>query len=36
LEAINIVFEKIKKDMRELGASINADNSTVYSLNQTV
>lgn len=36
LEVINIVFEKIKKDMRELGASINADNSTVYSLNQTV
>lgn len=36
LEIINIVFEHIKKDMRELGASINGDNSTIFSLNQTI
>lgn len=36
LEIINIVFENLKKDMRELGSSINADNSTIFSLNQTI
>lgn len=36
LEIINIVFENIKKDMRELGSAINGDNSTIFSLNQTI
>ncbi|WQJ51130.1 MAG: SbcC-like subunit of palindrome specific endonuclease [phage Lak_Megaphage_RVC_AP4_GC26] len=36
LEIINVVFENLKKDMRELGSSINADNSTIFSLNQTI
>ena len=36
LEIINIIFENIKKDMRELGQSINGDNSTMFSLNQTI
>lgn len=36
LEIINIVFENIKRDTRELGAAINADNSTLFSLNQTI
>lgn len=36
LEIINIVFENIKKDMRDLGQSINGDNSTLFSLNQTI
>jgi len=33
LEIINVVFENLKKDMRDLGSSINADNSTIFSLN---
>lgn len=33
LEVINIVFENIKKDLKEIGNTINADNSTIYSLN---
>jgi DNA repair exonuclease SbcCD ATPase subunit len=36
LEIVNVVFENIKKDMRELGVSINSDNSLLYSLNQTI
>lgn len=36
LEVINVVFENIKKDMRELGVSINSDNSLLYSLNQNI
>lgn len=36
LEIVNIVFETLKKDMRDLGSSINADNSTIFSLNQTI
>ena len=36
LEIINIVFENLKKDMRDLGSSINADNATIFSLNQTI
>ena len=36
LEIINIVYENIKKDMRDLGNSINADNSTIFSLTQTI
>ena len=36
LEIINVVFENIKKDMRELGSSINGYNSTLFSLNQTL
>ena len=36
LEIINTVYENIKKDMRELGSSINADNNTIFSLTQTI
>lgn len=36
LEVINIVFENLKRDTRELGAAINSDNSTLFSLNQTI
>lgn len=36
LEVINTVYENIKKDMRDIGASINADNSTIFSLTQTI
>lgn len=36
LEVINNVYENIKKDMRDIGASINADNSTIFSLTQTI
>ena len=36
LEIINVVYENIKKDMRELGSSINGDNSTIFSLTQTI
>lgn len=32
---INMVFDQIKKDAKELGQSINGDNATLYSLNQT-
>lgn len=33
LEVINIAYENIKKDLRELGTMINTSNSTLYSLN---
>ena len=36
MEIINNVYENIKKDMRDLGASINADNTTIFSLSQTI
>ena len=36
LEIINIVYENLKKDMRELGSAINADNNTIFSLTQTI
>lgn len=36
LEIINIVFENLKKDMRDLGSSINGDNNTIFSLNRTI
>lgn len=36
LEIINTVYENIKKDMRDIGTSINADNSTIFSLTQTI
>ena len=36
IEIINIVFENIKKDMREIGNSINGYNSTLFSLNQNL
>ena len=31
MEVINVVYENIKKDMRDLGSSINADNTTIFS-----
>lgn len=33
---INLIFEQIKKDARQLGNSINGDQGTLYSLNQTL
>ncbi len=36
LEIINVIYENIKKDMRDLGSSINADNQTIFSLTQTI
>ena len=36
LEVINIVFENLKHDTRELGSSINADNGTLFQLNQSI
>lgn len=36
LQIINIVYENIKKDMRELGSAINGYNSTLFSLNQNL
>ena len=36
LEIINIVFENLKHDTRELGSSINADNGTLFQLNQSI
>lgn len=36
LEIVNNVFEKIKKDMKEIGSSINADNATLFALNKTI
>lgn len=35
LEAVNIAFEKIKKDGRDISAAINSDNSTLFQLGQT-
>lgn len=36
LEIVNIVYENIKKDMKELGNSINSDNTSLFQLNQTI
>ena len=36
LEIINKVYELVKKDMRDLGNSINISNSQIYSLEQTI
>lgn len=36
LDIINKVYELIKKDMKELGNSINLSNSQIYSLEQTI
>lgn len=33
---INMIFEQIKKDARQLGNSINGDQGTLFSLNQTM
>lgn len=33
---INMVFDQLKKDAKEIGASINGDNSTLYSLTSTL
>lgn len=35
VRVINMVFDQIKKDAKELGQSINGDNATLYSLNTT-
>lgn len=35
VRVINMVFDQIKKDAKEIGSSINGDNSTLYSLNTT-
>lgn len=36
LEIVNIVYENLKKDMRDLGNSINSDNTSLFQLNQTI
>ena len=36
LEIINKVYELVKKDMKDLGNSINISNSQIYSLEQTI
>lgn len=36
LDVVNMVFETVKKDARELGNSINGDNASIFSLNQTI
>lgn len=36
LEVINIAFEKIKKEAKEIGNSINNGNTTLFQLNQTL
>lgn len=36
LEAINDMYELVKKDMKEISSCINADNSMVYALSGTV
>lgn len=36
MEIINIVFNHIKKDMKEIGERINGDNSTLFYLNKTL
>lgn len=33
---INMVFDQLKKDAKEIGASINGDNSTLFSLTSTL
>lgn len=33
---INVIFDQIKKDSRELGNSINGEQTSLYSLNQTL
>ena len=36
LEVVNIAFEKIKKDAREIGNMINSNNNTLFQLTQTL
>lgn len=36
LEIVNVVYENLKKDMRDLGNSINSDNTSLFQLNQTI
>lgn len=36
LEIINKVYELVKKDMKDLGNSINISNSQIYSIDQTI
>lgn len=36
LEVVNIAFEKIKKDAKEIGNAINAGNTTLFQLGQTL
>lgn len=36
LEVVNIAFEKIKKDAKEIGNAINSGNTTLYQLSQTL
>lgn len=36
LEVVNIAFEKIKKDAREIGNMINTNNNTLFQLTQTL
>ncbi|WQJ53943.1 MAG: SbcC-like subunit of palindrome specific endonuclease [Wendovervirus sonii] len=36
LEAINIAYDMIKKDARDIGSAINANNTTLFQLTQTL
>jgi len=36
LEAINIAYDMIKKDARDLGSAINGNNTTLFQLTQTL
>ena len=36
LEIVNVVYENLKKDMRDLGNSINSDHTSLFQLNQTI
>lgn len=36
MEAINLAYEQIKKDSREIGNNINANNTTLFQLGQTL
>lgn len=36
LEVINLAFEQIKKDAKEVGNAINSDNATLFQLQQTM
>lgn len=36
MEAINLAYEQIKKDAREIGNAINANNTTLYQLGQSL
>ena len=36
LEIVNIMYESVKKDIRELGNQINADNAALFQVTRTL